>query len=207
MRGCKVFLGVRRIPEGQRAIEDLIGLGLHAEVLEMDVTNEESVLAAAQGLASSTGSLDVLVNNAAILIDEGRTILDLDSMTLHRTLETNVAGPLRLIQACLPHLGKGARIINISSGGGQLSSPSDWSPAYCISKTALNAVTVQMALALKSRGIVVNAACPGWVRTDMGGSAAPRSAQEGAAGIVWLALDAPASLTGGFFRDGIPIPW
>ena len=94
---------------------------------------------------------------------------------LRRTLETNAIGPLLMAQAFAPLMGKGGRIVNVSSAGGQLSRTSSWSPAYCISKTTLNAITVQLAVALKSRGIAVNAVCPGWVRTDMGGPGAPRS--------------------------------
>jgi NAD(P)-dependent dehydrogenase (short-subunit alcohol dehydrogenase family) len=114
---------------------------------------------------------------------------------------------LRMAQAFAPMMSRGGRIVNVSSGGGQLSTPSTWSPAYCISKTALNAITVQLAEALKARGIAVNAVCPGWVRTDMGGPGAPRNLAEGADSILWLVLKATPDLTGGFWRDGKRIPW
>jgi NAD(P)-dependent dehydrogenase (short-subunit alcohol dehydrogenase family) len=130
-----------------------------------------------------------------------------DEETIIETFQTNTLGALRVTRAFLPLLRKSdaPRVINVSSGGGQLSDPSTWAPAYCLSKTALNGVTVQLASTLP--GIAVNSACPGWVRTDMGGLAAPRSVEEGASGIVWLAAEAPQTITGGFFRDGKSIPW
>jgi NAD(P)-dependent dehydrogenase (short-subunit alcohol dehydrogenase family) len=178
-----------------------------AEVLPLDVTDEIGVLAAADAVKIRYRRLDVLVNNAGILLDAHLGVLELDANTIRRTLETNMLGSLRLAQAFAPLMGPGGRIVNVSSSGGQLSAPSTWAPAYCISKTALNAVTVQLAEALKDRGIAVNAVCPGWVRTDMGGPAAPRSLDQGAASILWLVLKAGPELTGGFWRDGERIAW
>src|SRR4029077_8682890 len=108
--------------------------------------------------------------------------------------------------AALLRKGKAPRVINVSSSGGQLEGGADgWAPAYCVSKTALNGVTVQLAAALPK--CAVNSVCPGWVRTDMGGESAPRSVAEGAATIVWLATDAPHDLTGKFVKDRKVIPW
>src|SRR5213075_1485672 len=124
------------------------------------------------------------------------------------TLETNRLGALRVTRAFVQLLrrSKAPRVINVSSGGGQLTGGADgWSPAYCISKTALNGVTVQLAAALPK--FAVNSVCPGWVRTDMGGSNATRSVAEGASGIAWLAADAPQTETGKFWRDRKEIPW
>lgn len=177
------------------------------QVIRLDVTDEASVLAVADALQVRGLRLDVLVNNAGILLDETTGLLDLDPQILRRTLETNTLGPLRMAQTFVPLMPKGGRIVNVSSGGGQLSVPSTWAPAYCLSKTALNALTVQLAEALKPKGIAVNAVCPGWVRTHMGGPSAPRSLQEGADSILWLILKAPAELTGGFWRDGTRIAW
>lgn len=177
------------------------------EVIPLDVTDEAGVQAAAEALQQRGLPLDVLVNNAGILLDESGRLLELDAQVLRRTLETNALGPLRMAQAFAPLMPQGGRIVNVSSGGGQLSAPSSWAPAYCLSKTALNALTVQLAEALKPRGIAVNAVCPGWVRTDMGGPAAPRSLEQGTASILWLILEAPTALTGGFWRDGARIPW
>ena len=172
---------------------------------EFDVTDPKKIAAAARQI----DQLDVLVNNAAILEDADKDVLTLDEAILRRTLETNTLGPLRVTQAFLPALRKSddARVINVCSGGGQLSDMGTWSPAYCISKTALNAVTVQLANALQDKRISVNSVCPGWVRTDMGGANAPRSVEEGADTIVWLATEAPRDLTGKFLRDRKEIPW
>jgi NAD(P)-dependent dehydrogenase (short-subunit alcohol dehydrogenase family) len=177
------------------------------EVLPLDMAEPASIAAAAASVKARHGHMDVLVNNAGIMLDRMGDALALDADLLHRTLETNTAGPLRLIQALAPIMPKGGRIVNVSSGGGQLSVPSTWAPAYCISKTALNAVTVQLAEALRPRGIAVNAVCPGWVRTDLGGPEAPRSLQQGADSILWLVLKAAPDLTGGFWRDGERIAW
>lgn len=177
------------------------------EVLPLDVSDPASIAAAATTVQARHGRLDVLVNNAGILLDEATGLLELEADVLRRTLETNAVGPLLLVQAFAPLMGRGGRIVNVSSGGGQLSAPSTWSPAYCISKTTLNAITVQLAEALKPRGIAVNAVCPGWVRTDMGGSGAPRSLAQGADSILWLVLKARPDLTGGFWRDGKRLAW
>jgi len=177
------------------------------EVLPLDVTDPVAIAAAATSVKARHGHLDVLVNNAGILLDGAGDVLALEAELLHRTLETNSIGPLRMVQAFAAMLSKGDRIVNVSSGGGQLSVPSTWSPAYCISKTALNAITVHLAEALKPRGIAVNAVCPGWVRTDMGGPGAPRSLQQGVDSILWLVLKAGPELTGGFWRDGERIAW
>jgi NAD(P)-dependent dehydrogenase (short-subunit alcohol dehydrogenase family) len=177
------------------------------EVLPLDVADEASVHAAAEAVKARHGRIDVLVNNAGIMLDRLHDVLRLDLDTLRLTLETNTHGPLRMAQAFTPLMGSGGRIVNVSSGGGQLSEPATWAPAYCISKTALNAVTVQLAETLKGRGIAVNAVCPGWVRTDLGGPEAPRSLDQGADSILWLVLKAGPELTGGFWRDGERIAW
>ena len=188
---------------GMRRPEPIHGL----EALSLDVMDETSIRAAAAQVKARHGRLDALVNNAGILLDGATGLMDLDADILRRTLETNTLGPLRMVQAFAPLMPKGGRIVNVSSGGGQLSTPAGWAPGYCISKTALNAVTVQLAQALRPRGIAVNAVCPGWVRTDMGGAEAPRSLEEGANSILWLILQASPSLTGGFWRDGERIAW
>ena len=195
-RGYTVIAGMRK-PEPLMDIESLA----------LDVADEGSVRAAAEAVRARHGRLDVLVNNAGILLDGHLGVLDVDGDTFRRTLETNVLGALRMAQAFAPMMPRGGRIVNVSSGGGQLSEPSTWAPAYCVSKTALNAVTVQLAEALKPRGIAVNAVCPGWVRTDMGGPEAPRSLAQGAASILWAITEAGPEITGGFWRDGRPVAW
>ena len=177
------------------------------EVLSLDVTDVHTVQAAASLVKSRHGRLDVLVNNAGILLDEAGGLMELEAEVLRRTLETNALGPLRMAQAFAPLMPKGGRIVNVSSGGGQLSAPATWAPAYCLSKTALNALTVQLAAALKPQGIVVNAVCPGWVRTDMGGPSAPRTLRQGTDSVLWAILTAPLEHTGGFWRDGMRIAW
>lgn len=199
VRGIQVLAGVR----DRARMPVLAGV----QPVLLDITDGASLRRAAADLARAPGRIDVLINNAAVLLPEDQDLLMLDPETLRRTLETNLLGTLQVIQAFAPLLERGGRIINISSAGAQLGSPGTWSPAYCLSKTALSGLTVQLAEVLRPRGIAVNAACPGWVRTDMGGPEAPRSVAEGAAGILWLALEAPPSLTGGFFRDGERIPW
>jgi NAD(P)-dependent dehydrogenase (short-subunit alcohol dehydrogenase family) len=177
------------------------------EVLQLDVADAASISAAAATVRTHHGRLDVLVNNAGILLDGRTGLLEQDAEILRRSLETNAIGPLRLAQAFAPLMPKGGRIVNVSSGGGQLSVPSTWAPTYSISKTALNAITVKLAEALRPRGIAVNAVCPGWVRTDMGGAKAPRTLQQGADSILWPVLQAGSDVTGGFFRDGERIAW
>jgi len=148
------------------------------------------------------------VNNAGIIVDGDDAILETSDALVRKTLETNTLGPLRVTRAfvLLLRKSKAPRVINVSSGGGQLTGGADgWAPAYCNSKTALNGVTVQLAAALPK--FAVNSVCPGWVRTDMGGANATRSVQEGADTIVWLASEAPQDLTGKFLRDRKEIPW
>jgi NAD(P)-dependent dehydrogenase (short-subunit alcohol dehydrogenase family) len=199
-RGCTVWLTARDAGRGEKAARSLPG---DVRFLQMDVSDQTSIGAAAEQVSH----LDVLVNNAAVLLDENAGVLNLSPEIVRATFDANTLGPLMVAQAFVPRLRKSKRprIINISSGGGQLSEPSTWAPAYCLSKTALNGVTAILSAALPD--FAVNSVCPGWVRTDMGGSAAPRSVQEGADTPVWLALDAPQTLTARFLRDREVIPW
>lgn len=208
-RGFRVALAARDEARGTKAVDQLRKSGLDVTFLKMDVSDDASVARAAKEFGKTFDALDVLINNAAILLDKidniGKTPIDF----FGETFETNVAGPVRVIQAFLPYLKKarGARMINVSSGAGSLQEMNTYAPAYSVSKAALNAVTKQFAAALRDQKISVNSVCPGWVRTDMGGSNAPRSVEEGAAGIVWMAVDAPATLTGDFRRDKQPAAW
>jgi NAD(P)-dependent dehydrogenase (short-subunit alcohol dehydrogenase family) len=176
--------------------------------LQLDVTDDDSVGAAVAGIESGPGRLDVLVNNAGVYGDPTGAA-DYDLATAREVFETNVFGPWRLIQAALPLLRESAspRIVNVSSGAGQLDEMGGGRTAYRLSKTALNALTRTLAADEAETGLLVNSVCPGWVRTDMGGPSAPRSVEEGADTAVWLATLPDDGPTGGFFRDRNPIPW
>jgi NAD(P)-dependent dehydrogenase (short-subunit alcohol dehydrogenase family) len=203
-----VFVGARNRNAGRKAVDDIAKKGGKAIFLEIDVADNGSVIAAAREFSRAADRLDVLVNNAGIIVDGDNAILEISDELLRKTLETNTLGALRVTRAFVPLLRKSRapRVINVSSGGGQLTGGADgWSPAYCISKTALNGVASQLATALPK--FAVNSVCPGWVRTDMGGQGATRSVEEGADTIVWLAADAPQKLTGKFLRDRKEIPW
>ncbi len=207
-KGFHVFIGARNRSAGRKAADEIAKKGGKATFLEIDVSDNNSVAAASRELAKASDHLDVLVNNAGIIVDGDDAILEINDELLRKTLETNALGALRVIRACVPLLAKSKapRVINVSSGGGQLTGGADgWAPAYCISKTALNGVTSQLAAALPK--FAINSVCPGWVRTDMGGRGATRSVHEGADTIVWLAAEAPQKLTGKFLRDREEIPW
>jgi NAD(P)-dependent dehydrogenase (short-subunit alcohol dehydrogenase family) len=205
--GFRVFVGARN-PEAGRAAIEKIKSDVEVELLELDVSAASSIRNAAASLGQQVDRLDVLVNNAGILLDEDKGALIMTPEIFEQTLRTNTLGPWLVAQAFLPLLRKAEtpRIVNVSSSGGQLEDGADgWAPGYCVSKTALNGVTVQLAAALPR--FAVNCVCPGWVRTDMGGENASRSVGEGAAGIVWLAAEAPQTLTGKFVKDRKVIPW
>jgi len=208
-KNWQVILTARRRDAGEKAVAALQKSGGTASFVELDVTDPASVAKAAREVARHVDHLDALVNNAGVVEDRDQSILELDLDLLRRTLDTNTIGQLRVAQAFFPLLAKSdsPRIINVSSGAGQLSDMGTWAPAYSISKAALNAVTVALDAALQGKGVAVNSVCPGWCRTDMGGPGAPRSAEQGADTIVWLATEAPRDLTGKFLRDRKVIPW
>jgi NAD(P)-dependent dehydrogenase (short-subunit alcohol dehydrogenase family) len=203
--GFTVVLTARDERKGKAAARDL-GTGFHP----LDVASERSIAGLAEFLGKNYGRCDVLVNNAGILADpRGSRILDSKVETHRATLETNVLGPLMLAQALVPLMRKHryGRIVNVSSAMGQLSDMGTGSPAYRMSKAALNALTLMLAADLCGSGILVNSMSPGWVRTDMGGSSAPRSVAEGADTAVWLATLPDNGPSGGFFKDRKPIAW
>ena len=204
-RNFQVFVGARNEKAGREAA---IEIGNDAAFLKIDVADEKSIHAAAAEFSESARHLDVLINNAGILLENDQSVLKITPAIFETILRTNTLGPLLIAQAfkLLLQKSRAPRIVNVSSGSGQLTDGADgWAPAYSISKTALNGLTVQLAAALPD--FAVNSVCPGWVRTDMGGSNATRSVEQGAAGIVWLAVDAPQNLTGKFLRDRKVIPW
>jgi NAD(P)-dependent dehydrogenase (short-subunit alcohol dehydrogenase family) len=212
-RNFRVFIGARNEKAGLAAVQKLNKEGEkedYGEIvfIKIDVSTPESIRRAAEEFSRSTDRLDVLVNNAGILLDDDKDVLTMTPEMFEATLRTNALGALLMSEAFVPFLKKSdaPRIVNVSSGGGQLADGADgWAPAYCISKTALNGVTSQLAAALPK--FAVNSVCPGWVRTDMGGENATRSVAEGASGIVWLAADAPQKETSKFWRDRKEILW
>jgi NAD(P)-dependent dehydrogenase (short-subunit alcohol dehydrogenase family) len=179
---------------------------LRAECLVIDVSRLKP---GPKRYGELVNALDVLINNAAIYPDENVDILTISREQLVKTFQTNTFGPLKVTQAFLPFLKKSsnARVINISSGYGEIDGLSHKVPSYCLSKLTLNGVTIMLDQALRSDGFAVYVMCPGWVRTDMGGANASRSVEEGADTAVWLATDAPADLSGKFFRDRKVIRW
>ena len=174
--------------------------------IELDVTDDDSVGAAIAGIEENPGALDVLINNAGVY-GEPTGVADYDLKAAHELFEVNLWGAWRLAQAALPLLraSDSPRIVNVSSGDGQLADMGSGRAAYRLSKAALNALT--RTLAAEEPQIKVNSICPGWVRTDMGGQSATRSPAEGADSAVWLATVTGDVPTGGFYRDREPIPW
>lgn len=208
LKNFRVFISGRSKQKLDDALSKLSKENLSAESVVMDVSNESSILKAAADFGQLNMSLDVLVNNAAIGVRGDNSISSGREEIFSETIQTNSYGPLRVTKAFLPFLSSPGRIIMMSSGGGSMTDePGGWWPAYCVSKTLLNAITRQMAHELEEKNIAVNAVCPGWVRTEMGGSSAYRSVEKGAETPVWLASEAPQKLTGKFFRDKKEIPW
>lgn len=207
-RGYAVILSSRDEQKGRAAAEPLRRAGMEVHLQRMDVADDRSVSEAAAAIERSIGRLDVLVNNAGILYDTWQRAAGADLNVVREAFETNTLGPWRVTQAFLPLLRKSkhGRIVNVSSGAGQLESLDGETPAYALSKVALNALTLMLAAELMPSRILVNAVCPGWVATDMGGKGG-RPVEDGAAGIVWAATLTDDGPTGRSFRDGKPIPW
>ena len=172
------------------------------EPWQLDVSDPDSIGRVAAGL----DHLDVLVNNAGVLYDTWQSPSTADLDVVREALDVNLLGAWRTVQAFLPLMGPGGRIVNVSSGAGSLTGMGAGTPAYGVSKAALNAFTIKLAGELRDRRILVNAVCPGWVATDMGG-AGGRPVEQGAASVLW-AVDLPDDgPTGGFYRDGRPVTW
>ena len=211
--GLLAVLASRDVEKGRAAAAKLASEGLEPPVVALDVTNAESVRAAIDEVMNLFGRIDVLVNNAGILKEgqspEESKVLDVAPALVLETYQAITVGPLRMIQAVVPIMLKGGygRVVNVSSGAGQLSDMQAGYPAYRMSKAALNALTRVTAAELGPSPIKVNAMCPGWVRTDMGGPNATRTVEQGAETAVWLSMLPEAGPTGGFFRDKAPIAW
>ncbi len=207
-KGYTVLLSARSLDKATKAAKSL-GSDIHP--LELDVTNEATIERAVKTIQEKWGRLDVLVNNAGIFLeDEGdRETFKSKSSTIIDTFITNTVGPFLLCQKLIPLMKKNnyGRVVNISSGMGQLSEMDGGYPGYRLSKTALNAVTKIFAAETEGTNILVNSVCPGWVKTDMGGEGAERSVEKGAETVVWLATLNDKGPSGGFFRDREPLPW
>ena len=206
--GFTTVLGSRDADKGRAAAEGLAADGIQVDPRALDVNDDGSVRELAAELEAEHGRLDVLVNNAAVLYDTWQRGVDADLDLVHQALETNLFGAWRTTQACLPLLRRSThgRIVNVSSGSGSLSSMGAGTPAYSVSKAALNALTRILAAELRSDGILVNSVCPGWVATDMGGPGG-RPVEQGAASVMWAVLLPDDGPSGGFFRDGRPVDW
>jgi NAD(P)-dependent dehydrogenase (short-subunit alcohol dehydrogenase family) len=206
--GHAVLLGARDEAKGREAVERLNAEDLKAEFLLLDVADPMSIAQAVEVVRRKSRAIDVIINNAAVLLRGDQSLSQGTSEVFHLTMRTNVFGPVQVVRHFLSLMRPGGRIIMISSGGGSMTDPVEgWAPVYCISKSALNAVTRQLAYELAVHPISVNAYCPGWVHTDMGGRTAPRNVQRGAETAVWLATTTDDLPTGKFFRDRKVIPW
>lgn len=206
--GHLVILSSRSEEKGRAALKAIDREEYALAYHQLDVNDARSIERIKNWILEQYGRLDILVNNAGINYDTWHQALNADLEECHQTLEANLFGPWRLCQAFLPTMQNAGygRVVNVSSGAGALNGMGGGTPAYAVSKAGLNVLTIKLAAEVKG-DVLVNAVCPGWVRTDMGGSSAPRSVAEGARGIVWAATLNPGGPNGGFFRDGKRIDW
>jgi NAD(P)-dependent dehydrogenase (short-subunit alcohol dehydrogenase family) len=210
--GYHVLLTSRNEVSGEAAQQMLLNEGLNVSYHPLDVRSDASVEVLVRHLREHHSKLQILVNNAGIFPDPApwesqSSVFQCDMETILEGFDTNTLGPLRLCQALIPLMDGKGRVVNVSSGMGQLSEMGDCCPSYRLSKTALNAVTRIFSEEMKQTQIKINAVCPGWVRTNMGGKDADLSIAEGAKGIVWAATLPDDGPSGGFFRFGKPIDW
>jgi NAD(P)-dependent dehydrogenase (short-subunit alcohol dehydrogenase family) len=207
VQGHRVVLSGRdesRLAEAQKKLFDT---GLKCATLKMDVSDLLSIESAARVFGKMFPVLDVLVNNAAIIVKNDDSLSSDSDESFVKTINTNATGPLRVTRSFLRYLKAGSQVVNISSGGGSMTDPiGGWSPAYCVSKTMVNGMTRHLAYELGEKEIRVNAVCPGWVKTDMGGQGASRTVDKGAETPVWLVNDGTKE-SGNFYRDKKMIPW
>ena len=207
--GYRVVLTSRKVNQGMEAAKQLKREGGEIVFRPLDVTSQRQIKDLKHYVERYFGGAEVLVNNAAVYPDEGRGVLEVESAVYHSTMDANLFGPLMLCQEIVPGMverGYG-RVVNVSSGAGQISSMVGDTPSYRLSKLALNGLTLMLADEVRGSNVLVNAVCPGWVRTEMGGSAAPRSIEQGADSIIWLATLPDGGPSSGFYRDRGLIPW
>lgn len=214
LKGFKVYMASRDEQKGKAACDVLKSMGMQAEPIKMDVTKTKEIRDAVDMLKRNNEVPDVIVNNAGVFLESltetgtSTSVLIVDPVIILKTIETNTMGPLKLFQALVPLMRDkdDARIINISSGMGQLTDMGGNWPGYRMSKTSLNALTKILQAEVADSNITVNSVCPGWVKTDMGGDTAPRTVEEGVKTTIWLAtMENPPA--GKFFRDCQEIAW
>ena len=200
-----VVLASRDLQRGKEAAQELRAEGLDVIAEQLDVANSQSVKNCARRLTDAGIEVNVLVNNAGVYPTQG--VFSVSEETFEMALEVNTLGAFRTCQAFVPTMMQRnyGRVVNVSSGGGSFGEGLG-PAAYAVSKAALNALTVKVAQAVQG-DVKVNAMCPGWVKTDMGGAGAPRSPEEAVDTLVWLATLAEDGPNGGFFRDRMAIPW
>lgn len=206
--GFRIILSGRNRYKLEEAVERLHENRVSATAVVMDVSSYESIKSAFDIISEDVDSIDVLINNAGILLDEEIALLEISEDEIIQTFKTNSFGALFTVQIFNSLFRHGSRVINISSGAGQIQiGVTTWAPVYSMSKTLLNALTMHLAAVLKVKSISVNAMCPDWVKTDMGGNKARRSVEKGAETAIWLATECPSTVTGKFFRDKREISW
>lgn len=208
-RGARVVLAARQKSAAEAAVAKLASEGLQARAAQLDVTDAAGLANLAAEITREFSVLDVLINNAGINVDGAAAVSNVSAATLRETFETNAVAPLLVAQALLPLLRRSGngRVVNVSTSMAASGNRMPGYPAYRIAKAALNSATIQLSAELAPEKIAVNAVCPGWVRTDLGGPHAPLSVKQGADSPVWLALDAPRELTGQFISQRSVIAW
>lgn len=210
-RGFFVFLGIRDLEKKDDLFKELGANENNAIAIKLDVTKTADIKNAQDIIKKTDKGLDVVIANAGVFLEsktDKNSVLEVDPVIILKTIEVNTMGPLKLFQVLIPYMVDhgGGRIINISSGMGQLSEMGGMFPGYRMSKTALNALTKMVATEFADQRIKVNSVCPGWVRTDMGGENANRSVEKGVETTLWLATEENIP-SGKFFRDKKEISW
>lgn len=206
--GVTVLLTSRDPTKGEVAAKQLIDKGLDVIFYQLDVSDRSNIKDIFTKIENQFGRLDILINNAAILYDKDQSTMNADLELVTKALTTNLFGPWLLCQAFVPLMEKNGygRIVNVSSGAASMHYMEGGTPAYGISKVALNALTRKLASELGRKNVLVNSVDPGWVATDMGGHGG-RPIEDGCRGIVWAAILPNNGPSGGFFHDGEPELW